>query len=59
MSRPDYSTSVLRRGTVTITVNRPNLSTDERKKRERETVAALRPIMAGIVAREYRKERTP
>ena len=59
MSRPDYSASTLRRGTVTITVNRPNLSADERKKRERETVAALSPIMAGILAREYGKESNP
>lgn len=55
-SRPGYREKVLQRGSVTITVSRPTLDTEERKARERSTVAALRPIMAGIVAREYRKE---
>ena len=50
-SRPGYRETTLKRGPVTITVYRPDLSPQETEAREKATAAALKPVMAKYLRR--------
>lgn len=50
-SRPGYGEKQLKRGPVTITVYRPELSPKESEARKKATAAALSPILAKYIRR--------
>lgn len=55
-ARPGYVTKVVQAGACTLVLHRPELSKEERARREKYTREALEPIMRDYYRTQKRKE---